>query len=490
MAKGKRFYMKTKQELIAWVESKRDDFIRLSDTIWEHPEIAFKEFKASAAQAKFLQEAGFRITWDVAGMSTAFIAEWGKGKPIIAFLGEYDALLNLSQKAQPTPEPIEPGGLGHGCGHNLLGVGCLAAAAAVKEWLQTSGTPGTVRYYGCPAEENGNGKIYMVQAGKFDDVDAAFNYHPGSFNMPSKGTSVAVNNLRCRFHGRAAHAGGSPHLGRSALDAVELMNVGVNYLREHVTKNVRMHYTITHGGDLPNIVPPEAEVWYFLRAEMRAELAEVTERVLKIARGAALMTETTLEEILEPGCTGLLSNSYLADLQYAAMKNVGPILYTPEEVEFARTINDGFPRENLEGTFKNANDLLRKKGLPEIEGFPPLLGENYPGIDEDEVGTGSTDVGDVSWVTPLSMLGTACFSTAAPGHSWAEVATSGMSIGHKGMLHAAKIMAVAALDCYSDPIHLQKARQELEKVLQKHPYQIALLPHQKVPYYPNPERES
>lgn len=481
--------MKTKQELIAWIETNRNAFTQLSDHIWANPEIAYKEFKASKAQADYLEKAGFKITWDVAGMNTAFIAEWGSGKPIIGFLGEYDALLNLSQKALPYPDPIVPGDLGHGCGHNLLGVGCLAGAAAIKEWLQSTGAQGTVRYYGCPAEEDGNGKILLARDGYFNDLDAAFNYHPGSFNSPSKGTSVAVNGVRYRFHGRAAHAGGSPHLGRSALDAVELMNVGVNYLREHVTSNVRMHYTITHGGDLPNIVPPEAEVWYFLRAELRDELDEISERVRKIAEGAALMTETTLEIEFTPGCTGLLSNHVMADLQYEAMKVVGPISFTDDEMEFARTINSHFPAENLAGAFDYFNKLLKKNNLPEFQERLPLIADNFPAIDEGEVGTGSTDVGDASWITPLSMLSTTCFTSAAPGHSWAEVATSGMSIGHKGMLHAAKIMAVAAMDCFTDPIHLKKAHEEFEKATRKHPYKNPLLPEQKAPQHRNPERE-
>ena len=335
--------MQTKQELIQWLEENQQRFAELSDKIWANPEIALKEFKASKWQAEFMAAEGFRITWDVGGLNTAFVAEWGKGGPIIGFLGEYDALLNLSQKAVSHPDPIVPGYLGHGCGHNLLGVGCLASVVAVKRWLEASGKPGTVRYYGCPAEEDGEGKVFMARAGAFSDLDVAFNYHPGSYNSPGKGSCVAVNSVRYRFHGRASHAGGSPHLGRSALDAVELMNVGVNYLREHVTKNVRMHYVITHGGDLPNIVPPEAEVWYFLRAQYREELNEVTERVRKIAEGAALMTETSLDIQLDPGASSVLNNYVLADLQYEAMKLIGPMHFSEEEKAFAREINNQFP---------------------------------------------------------------------------------------------------------------------------------------------------
>jgi len=255
--------IQSKQDVIQWLEENRQPFIAIADAIWANPETAWQEFKASKMQADFLQAEGFCITWDIAEINTAFIAEWGKGRPIIGFIGEYDALAGLSQKNQPTQEPVVPGGPGHGCGHNLLGTGGMAAAVAIKRWLEANAIPGTVRYYGCPAEERTSGKTFMARAGAFDDLDAAFNYHPDSLNMPDKGSAVGVYDLTFRFHGTSAHAGGSPHKGRSALDAVELMNVGVNYMREHITEKVRMHYAITHGGDVPNIVPAEAEVWYF-----------------------------------------------------------------------------------------------------------------------------------------------------------------------------------------------------------------------------------
>jgi aminobenzoyl-glutamate utilization protein B len=481
--------MNTKQDLIDWIENNRSEFTSISDEIWANPEIAFHEFKASKIQADYLESKGFKVTWDIGGMNTAFVAEWGKGKPIIGFLGEYDALLNLSQKSQPDPEPIVPGGMGHGCGHQLLGTGCMAGAVAIRYWLESNHKSGTVRYYGCPAEENGNGKIYMVRDGLFDDLDVAFNYHPDAVNTASKGSSVGVMGGFYRFHGITAHAGGAPHLGRSALDAVELMNVGVNYLREHVTKNVRMHYVITHGGDLPNIVPAEAEVWYFLRAQYREELEEVAERVSRIAQGAALMTETTLEEIRKPGCTGVLSNHYLADLQYEAMKVIGPIQYTEEELDFGKRVNQHFPAENQEYAHQLLNKSLRRVHLPERDSIPPIMGENFPALDEGEVATGSTDVGDASWVTPISMLSTACWSTSVPGHSWGNVASGAMSIGHKGMLHAAKIMALAAMDCYMDESHIKKAREEFEKNNKAHPYRCPYTKNDKPEQFENPERK-
>jgi aminobenzoyl-glutamate utilization protein B len=480
--------MQSKQDVIRWLESNTPRFTHISDEIWAHPEVAWKEFRASKLQADFLEAEGFRITWDIAGINTAFVAEWGEGRPVIGFIGEYDALAGLSQKNQPTQEPLVEGDPGQGCGHNLLGTGCLAPAVAIRHWLEATGRPGTVRYYGCPAEEQISGKTFMARAGAFDDLDAALNYHPGKMNAPSKGSAVGVYDLVFRFHGKTAHAGGSPHLGRSALDAVELMNVGVNYMREHVTSKVRMHYVITDGGDLPNVVPDHAEVWYFLRAPEREELDQVAARVLKIAEGATLMTETTVKETFRGACSNVLSNHYLADLQYEAMQVVGPIEFTDAETDYARAINEAFPEENAGGVFKDLHvPQEMKEHVRALEG-QPLLGENFPAWNEDHIGTGSTDVGDVSWITPLSMLSTACFATGAAGHSWGVVATSGMSIGHKGMMHAAKIMALAAMDLYTDPEHLRMAREEFEEATRERPYTTPLLDHVLPPRYPNPVR--
>ena len=480
--------MKSKQDILDWLENNRSSFIALSDEIWAQPEIAMKEFKASRLQAEFLAARGFEITWDIGGLNTAFVAEWGHGKPVLGFLGEYDALLNLSQSRNPFPEPVEAGGLGQGCGHNLLGVGCLAGALALKLWLEAAGTPGTVRYYGCPAEESGDGKVFMARAGAFDDLDAAFNFHPSEINSPSKGSSVGVKDILYRFHGTSAHAGAEPHFGRSALDAVELMNVGVNYLREHVSEKVRIHYTITHGGDLPNVVPPEAAVWYFIRAHKNKELEEVTARVRKIAQGAAMMTETRLEEIFQGGCSSMLSNHILADLHYKAMHDVGPITYSQEEMDYAQKLLSGFPELDVDAELKSMLLPKHAKVYDQLKG-KVLAGENFPALDEGEIMTGSTDVGDVSQITPLSLLATTCWPLGTPGHSWGIVASSGVSIGHKGMLHAAKIMALAAIDCYMDPSHLEKARTEFDAATADQPY-ICPIPEQIPPkVFHNPERE-
>jgi aminobenzoyl-glutamate utilization protein B len=481
----RKLSVKTKQDVIHWLEANRARFTKVSDEIWTHPEVAFQEFRASKLQAEMLEEEGFTVTWDVGEMNTAFMAQWeqgGQGKPVIGFAGEYDALPGLSQKNQSTPEPLVPGGPGHGCGHNLLGTGCLASAVAVKHWLEDTGTPGTVRYYGCPAEEGGGGKGFMARAGAFDDLDAAFNFHPGPVNAASKGSTLGVKSFRFRFHGVPAHAAASPHMGRSALDAVELMNVGVNFLREHVSEKVRLHYVITEGGDRPNIVPATAETWHFVRAPNPQELEEVAKRVQKIAQGAAMMTETTLEETFVGANISVLNNHYLADLQFEAMKAVGPIEFTAQEKAYAQQINAAYP----EGA---AQYIAAMMGLPREAVKEPLLAGNFPAMDEGKVQPGSTDVGALSWCTPLSMLSTACWPTGAAAHSWGVVATGAHSIGHKGMMHAAKIMAVAAIDLYGEPEHLSQARAEFEQATGGKPFKSMRPGGVKPPQFENPFRE-
>ncbi|HSQ16799.1 MAG TPA: amidohydrolase, partial [Anaerolineales bacterium] len=374
--------MKTKQAVMAWLEENRQQFIDMAQAIWEKPEIAFREFFAARLQADFLEQQGFKVQRDIAGLNTAFIAEWGTGKPILGFAGEYDALPGLSQKCQPTKEALVEGGMGQGCGHNLLGMAHVAAVVALKEWMEANSVQGTVRYYGCPAEEAGAAKTYMARDGYYDDLDAAFNFHPMYTNAAMKGSMVGVNSMKFRFHGKTAHAGAAPHLGRSALDGVELMNVGVNYLREHVTPDVRMHYSITQGGGAPNVVPAEAEVYYMLRAHQPENLRDVTERVRKIAQGAAIMTGTQVEEIFVAAMSNVLSNHVLADLQYENMQIIGPIHWTNEEMAFAQKINEGYPPGTAEANaaaFGMSAEMVKQA----------MMSENYPAYDEGKVLTGS-----------------------------------------------------------------------------------------------------
>ncbi len=454
-----------KAQVVAWLDMHMSEFTAISDAIWDKPELGYKEFFASKIQSDFMKAQGFKVTKDVAGMNTALIAEWGQGKPILGFAGEFDALPGLSQKNQATFDPIEEGAPGHGCGHNLLGVGCMAAAVALKEWLEATGTPGTVRYYGCPAEEGGAGKTFMARDGLFDDLDLAFNYHPMSLNMAGKGSCVGVNHIRFAFHGKTAHAGGTPWEGRSALDAVELMNVGVNYLREHVTKDVRMHYVITNGGKAPNIVPDEAEVWYYVRAHDPKNLTEVTDRVRDVAKGAALMTSTQMEEIFESATSSTLPNVYLADLHTAEMQKLGPITYTQEELDYATKINEALEydpnsmRKRIEGM--QISKEFKEQALPLVA--LPVIGVPLPSWNEGEISGGSTDVGDLSRVVPCCELTTTCWAIGVPGHSWAVTATGKHSIGHKGMLYAAKTMASVAIECIQHPEHIEKAWEEFHQ---------------------------
>jgi len=464
---------KEKKEVIQWLEDNTPRFTDMSDQIWEKPEVLWEEFFASRLQAEFLEKEGFSITWDVVEMNTAFIAEWGEGKPILAMIGEYDALPGLSQKKQATKEAAVEKGQGHGCGHNLLGTDGVAAAVAVQKWLQNSGTSGTIRYYGCPAEEGGGGKVFMARAGLFDDLDSALTYHPGYENTPGKGGNVAIQSSRFRFNGVAAHAGGSPHLGRSALDAVELMNVGANYLREHVLDSVRIHYIITDGGQAANIVPETAEVEYNIRAEKTDYLEEVVDRLRNIAKGAALMTDTEFQEEVLDAYSSYMSIHALADLMVAALEFLGPIEFTEEEIAFAQKINDAFPGTN-EDYAQETIDYIKPPA--EIEEMilahkdMPLLGANFPAMDAHLIHKGSTDVGDLSQITPTGWLFSACFPTGSPGHSWANVACGGMSIGHKGMMHGAKALAITALDLYSDPTHIQAAQDEFNRKIGKNKY--------------------
>jgi aminobenzoyl-glutamate utilization protein B len=440
----------------------------MANEIWKRPEIQWEEFFASQFQADFLREEGFQVTQDVAGMNTAFVAEWGEGKPVIGFIGEYDALPGLSQKAQPTQEPVETGGHGHGCGHNMLGTAPLAAAVATQKLLARTGLKGTVRYYGCPAEEGGGGKVFMARDGMFDDLDAALTWHPDSVNMPGKGSAVAINDIVFRFKGRASHAGSSPHLGRSALDAVELMNVGANYLREHVRDGTRIQYVITDGGAAANIVPETAAVHYILRAEKVDDLHALTERVQKIAEGAAMMTETSLEVKQGVGYANLMPNHYLADLLFEEMNAIGPIDFTAQEIAFAQEVNDSFPGTNEEYLrwqidYLNPDKESRERWLRDRD--LPLIGDNFPAMDEGVTFKWATDVGDLSQITPTGVFTAACFTTGSPGHSWGNVATGGMSIGHKGMMHAAKTMALTAYELLGNPEHIKNAQAEFDEMM-------------------------
>lgn len=463
------------RELGEWLDERRQRFIAISDEIWANPELALAEFNACQLQAAELAADGFTITTGIGGLQTAFMAEYsqGDGGPKIGFLGEYDALPGLSQGTVSRQQPIVADGPGHGCGHNMLGTASLAAAATLKAWLQHTGRPGTVRYYGCPAEETGEGKGFMARAGAFDDLDAALTWHPGQVNTVWSGSSLADDNVKYRFKGRTAHAAANPETGRSALDAVELMNIGVNFLREHMADAARIHYVITNGGGAPNVVPDEAEVWYFIRSPERHQVVELRERVRKVAEGAALMTETALTVEYVCGSYNMLTNQVIADHMQAVLDELGPIAFEEAEIDYARTVSMAFPDSLRLGMLKAGRipaDYLNA-GLPD---------RVFPISDRGKVLPGSTDVSDVSWVTPCAQFTTTCFPLGTPGHSWAITSTGGMSIGHKGMLHAAKVLAIVGADMFERPDLRAAAREEFTASTAGRPYECPI-PHEIVP---------
>ena len=452
-----------------WIESKKELFAALSDEVWQLAELGYREHHSAGLLADSLEEAGFVVERGAGGIPTAFVGSYGTAKPVIAILGEFDALPGLSQDRLPERSPLVEGGNGHGCGHNLLGVGSLAAAMAAKEAIAAGDVQGTIRYYGCPAEENGSGKAYMVKAGLFDDVDLSLTWHPGSLNACVSVNMLANQKVFFHFQGTSSHAAADPHNGRSALDAVELMNVGVNYLREHIIPEARIHYVITNGGGpAPNVVPADAESMYLIRAPRSDQLEELYERVVRVAKGAAMMTETQVAVRFHAGASNLLANDTIADVLYANMQALQPPQFAAEEEQFARELAKTFPpgSRDLFASFLGpdlAKMMAAMKDKVLFEGLAPeyKLEKALPG---------STDVGDVSWVTPTGQIMAACQAIGTPGHSWQAVAQGGMSIGHRGMLYAAQVLALGAANFMQEPGLLEKARAEFLERLRDTPY--------------------
>lgn len=431
----------------------------LAKKIWEHPETAFNEVKACEWTAEVLKNAGFEVEVGYVGMPTAIRATWGKGHPRIGFLGEYDALPGLSQKVSTEKEPVCEGAPGQGCGHNLLGVACLGAALGMKAELEASGKEGTVVFYGCPAEEVLTGKAFMAREGAFADLDAAFSWHGATTNHLTTGTMTGLNSAVFHFHGITAHAGGDPHNGRSALDAVELMSVGANYLREHVTSDVRIHYVIKEGGTAPNIVPDTASVWYYVRALSREAVEDTYRRLVLVAEGAAHMTETKLEIEFLGGCYNTLNPVKFTTMTRDVMAEIEMPQWTEEEKEFADALNKK----------SQQYDRVKDSGLLDNG---PLCTFVSPVLNED--GYGSTDVGDVQHIVPCVQVMTATYNLAAPGHSWQVTACSGMSIGMKGMLYGAKVMAASAMKLVNEPKLLAEAKEEFKKQMNGRTYKCPI----------------
>jgi len=425
------------EDVIQNLDSKAATYGDIAQQIWGLAEMGYQENKSSALLEQTLQDEGFRINAGVAGIPTAFIAEYGSGSPVIAILGEYDALPGLSQQA--IPEKKSAGGVaGHACGHHLFGTASAAAAIAVKNWLAANNKQGTIRFYGCPAEEGGSGKVYMVREGLFNDVDVALHWHPGDENEANAGAALANKSAKFRFYGISAHAAAAPEKGRSALDAVEAMDVMVNMMREHIPSSARIHYVITNGGKAPNVVPDFAEVYYYARHPKRDEVINIFDRMVKAAEGAAMGTGTTMDYEMIGGTHELLPNLTLQKVMYDNLSRVGGVVYTPEEKVFADKIAKTLGQD--------AADLQKAASVQ------PYQKEAEPG--------GSTDVGDVSFTVPTVGMSAATWVPGTPAHSWQAVAAGGTSIGKKGMMVAAKTLTLTAIELIQDQKLIEKAKTE------------------------------
>jgi aminobenzoyl-glutamate utilization protein B len=448
---------------ISAVDAQRDQLIELNQAIWRFAEVGLQETKSSRAIIAMLESAGFKVTKGVADMPTAFVASYGSGRPLIGILAEYDALPELSQDAVPERKPLVAGAAGHGCGHSGLGTAAVGAAIAVKEAMDKHKLPGTIRLYGTPAEETLIGKTYMLLAGQMKDLDACLHWHPSDKNQSAFLTSKAAVSVKFTFSGIPAHASSSPDRGRSALDAVELMNIGVNYMREHVKEDARLHYVVTDGGGQPNVVPPRAQAWYYIRANKYEDVERYYDWVKDIAEAAAKMTRTKIQVQIETDNHEILPNRPISELVHANMERIGPPTFTESELAFARAL-----QQPLEAEFKKKFDVPLRDTIEPLPAQP----------DADK---GSTDVADVSWHVPTGGLKAVCFVADAPGHSWQNVATIGSPIGHKGTLFAAKVLAATAVDLIENPKSLEAARNDFDERMKDKKYTTLIPKGQKAP---------
>ena len=451
-----------KDTAFRWLDANEEAMRRVSLSIWNTPELALHEYKSSHELMAYLEANGFHLEKGVAGMPTAFIANYGSGKPVIAIYGEYDALVALSQKAVGSPGPVIEGAPGHGCGHNLIGAGAAGAAVAVSKWMEATKIKGTLRYYGTPAEEAIGGKGYMLEAGVFRDVDALIGWHPQDVTTASFQYSKAVASVRFKFKGVAAHASSAPQLGRSALKGVELTDIGVNFMREHIKEDARIHSVITNGGGQPNVVPAAAESWYYIRANKHEDVADMFEWVSEIARGAAMMTRTQVEIIVDDDSYQVLPNRAIAEAMDRNLRVVGPPKFSEEEKATARRMQEPL-KKNIE--------------IPLSESIEPL--PETPGQ-----GAFSTDMGNVSWNVPSQEFEVATYPYGAPIHSWQVTACSGMSIGQKGMMVAAKTLAATAIDLFKNPSLVETAKKDFEERKKGHPFHLLTPPNRRPPDFP------
>lgn len=430
--------------VVTHIEDRAGVYGDLAQGLWDLAEVGYREYESSRMLQERLRDEGFTVTPGVAGIPTAFVAEWGAGGPVVAILAEFDALPGITQDRVPERAPIAGKEAGHACGHHLFGTGSTAAAVAVRHWLEASGTPGTVRLYGTPAEEGGGGKVYMVREGLFDDVDVVLHWHADDENQANAVSSLANVSVKFRFSGLSAHAAGAPERGRSALDGVEAMNHMVNLMREHVPQETRIHYVVTYGGAAPNVVPDFAEVYYYVRHPEPARVLSIFDRVVQAAEGAALGTGTSVEYEVVNGVYNLLPNVALARMVHRNLSAVGGVTYSEDELRFARLL-----RRSLPEMAPPPEEAAR------VQPFQVQLGARRGG--------GSTDVGDVSWAVPTAGVRTATWVPGTSSHSWQAVAAGGTSIGTKGMMVAAKTLARSAVELFLSPELVAEARREFEE---------------------------
>ncbi len=452
-----------KREIFEYIASRSEEFIAVSNEIWGYAELSLNEYQSAKCYVDFLKKEGFRVREQVAGIPTAFSASYGQGSPRIGILAEYDALSSLSQKAGVArKEPLVPGGHGHGCGHNLLGAGSLAAAVAVKRLIEEGKLTGTVVFYGCPGEEGCAGKSFMARDGEFRDLDAAITWHPGDTNEVTTGSNAACLQYCYSFQGVSAHAAGDPHLGRSALDAAELMNIGVQFLREHMRKCESIHYSFLDvGGPSPNVVQPTATVLYMVRSDNVSNAKKLLKRVNDIAQGACLMSGTTVSIRQVDGTASTLSNTVLEKLIHENLSLAPLPEYTEAERSFAKDMFATYQSEDLPGTAPKFDWKVKAQVKTWTEnGTKPINDFVMPYVPSDYMSAGSTDVGDVSWLTPTAQLNAATWTSNCPGHSWQMVSIGATSMAHKAMLYAGNVLAATAADLMTRPEILKEARAE------------------------------
>jgi aminobenzoyl-glutamate utilization protein B len=459
----------SKDIALKWIEDNKQKIIEMSDEVWAYAEPGLLEFKTAELMADYIESQGFKVERGVAGMPSAFVATWGSGKPVLGVLGELDALAGISNKAVPYKDPVVEGGSGHGCGHNIHGVGGMAAAIAIKVTMETKNIPGTVKFYGCPAEETLVGKVFMVRDGLFDGVDAVLSHHPGQLNTAGTGSSNAMNSFKVHFYGRTAHSAGDPENGISALDAVELMSNGVNFMREHVIEKARIHYIHEDCGAQPNVVPAYARTWYYVRAPERDQVEYIYNWVMDIIDGANKMARTTHKIEFLTGCYNKLPSTSLSKLVVKNMREIGAPKHDAKDIEFAKKMNESINKVS------KANGL-RKYGVPDAEELVDayFAEKVYDDFTAGKTGGGSTDVSDVSWVTPTMEFSTACNMLGTPGHSWQFVAQSGSSIGHKGLIFATQVIATSGIEILTDAALLKSIRDEYTKRLAGRKYKCPL----------------